>query len=505
MVLSTRPLLGACWLSLALLGHLVAGLARKKLQARTVAQLPKPVGWFGSFSEGESTWTEGGVLSHPDNPEFYVQYGGKDPALPDQKMNDVVMESEYFHESESAVETAWQTHNPAVQGSIAGNRQIRNGKWMYTPNGWVQNYVTQDNNPLTYTGNMPKKRPGEKEAPFFENEVQQYDGFGRFRFPKRDSAYFLSDKGWKERSVNTTLKCKDPGCIANVSIQAFDGAKEEARNCRLSLNVHPTDYDDEWSKEVIEYFKVNGAVASRDCNPKARGCNETAMKPLFPCLKEFDVDDAIDEAGTLVVEGKISYWVDECPHEDNLLSSIVTVTCMVRPPPTLLLESTTTTTTTTTTLRAMTASAPLQCDEPGCIARSRLIFRPALALHGGKCLMSVNVTQTDFDDKMGLAEDVEYIAVSGVNVTKEPLSPGKNPCKAEFEGKPLTDDEKVFTVLKDYDVTDMILQTRPIGTLYISGKISRAVDECGSNGNLLDGTVFLECTPPGDKKDAKES
>lgn len=505
MFLSTARLLGSCWISLALLGHLVAGLARKKFQVGTAAHLPKPVGWFGGFQEGESTWTEGGVLSHPDHPDFYVQNGGKDPALPDPKIDDSVVESEYFHESESAgIYEAWQTHFPPVEGSIAGNRQIRNGKWMYTPNGWVQNYVTQDNNPLTYTGSMPQKRPGEKEASWFENEVQQYDGFGRFRFPKRDSAYFLSDKGWLERSVNTTLKCKDPGCIANVSIQAFDGAKEEARNCRLSLSVHPTDYDDEWSTEVIEYLKVNGAVASRGCNPKAKGCNETAMKPLFTCLNEFDVDNSIDEAGTLVVEGKISEWVDECPYEDNLLSGIVTITCMVRPPPSVLLESTTTTTTTVSRLGSMTARIPLQCDTPGCIARSRLIFRPALALHGGKCLMTVNVTQTDFDDKMGLAEDVEYIAVSGVNVTKKPLSPGKNPCKAEFEGKPLTDDEKVFTVVKEYDVTDTILKTIPIGTLYVSGKISRAVDECGSNGNLLDGTVFLECFPPKDKdKDDK--
>lgn len=472
------------------------------------SELPKPTGWFGSFSEGESTFSDDGVLSHPDNPEFYVQFGGKDPSVEYPIWPSDIVSAEYFHESQSAgAQDAWQAHSPAAGGSISGNRNIRNGKWMYTPNGWVQNYVTQQDDPLSYTGQQPPKPIGIKEPAWFDNKVQQYDGFGRFKLPRKDSGFFFAERGWQERSVNTTLACKEPGCIANVSIQAFDGAKEEATNCRLTVNVHPTDYDDDWSQEVVEYIKVNGAAAVRSCNPKARGCNATADKPLFPCLVSLDVDDLVDPAGTIVVEGKISTMVDECPYSGNLLSGVVMVTCMVRPP-TVLLEAnaTTSTTTTTTPAQALTAQVALQCNYPGCVAKSLLKFSPALVLHGGKCIMSVNVTQTDFDDKLGLPEDVEFIAVEGKNATTKPVSPGKNPCTAEYEGKPLKDEEKIFNVLKEYDVTDQIKEARPIGTLTITGKISPQVDECGSNGHLLDGIVLLECTPPTDSgSDDKKS
>jgi len=106
------------------------------------------------------------------------------------------------------------------------------------------------------------------------------------------------------------------------------------------------------------------------------------------------------------------------------------------------------------------------------------------------------VTQTDYDDDLGLPEDVEYIQVTGVNATKGPVSPGKNPCTAAFKNQSLTEDEKIFTVLKNYDVTEAIKNAPILGKLLISGKISTHVDECGVDGYLLDGTIFLYCQAP---------
>lgn len=462
--------------------------------------LPKPSGWFGSFSESESTYSEEGYDAHPEDPEFWVKNGGKDPSVPYPFFDGSAKDSAFFHESESGgAMDAWQAHFPAVQGSMAGNRNIRNGRWVYTPNGWIQDYVTENRDPATYVGHAPPQPVNIKEPQWFDNKVQQYDGFGRYKMPKNNGGLYLYEHGWLEKSVNTTLTCKDPGCNASVSIQAFDAAHMEAQNCKLSFHVHPTDYDDEWSYEVVSYLKINGAVATKNCKPNTRGCNSTAETPLYSCMDSFPIDHLVDNTGALVVEGKISHWVDECPHDGNLLSGVVMVTCMVRPPPEFIeAANATTQTTTKAPLMPIEAQVPLTCNYPGCVAKSLLQIIPAYALNGGKCLMSVNVTQTDFDDDLGLPEDVEFIAVDGENATQAPVSPGKNPCTSEYQGKPLKDDEKIFSVVKEYDVTDKIAQAHPVGSLVITGKISQQVDECGSNGNLLDGVVRVVCQPPAD-------
>lgn len=136
----------------------------------------------------------------------------------------------------------------------------------------------------------------------------------------------------------------------------------------------------------------------------------------------------------------------------------------------------------------------LNCSTPGCTAWSRLHVDPAIARLGGTCKMSVNVTQTDFDESVGVPEVIEFIALEGAGNLTANVKPGRNPCTEEYSsGKAVPFQERAFPVITDLDVTQYILKAH-LGKLVLSGKISQHVDECGSNGSLLDGYVNILCT-----------
>jgi len=451
--------------------------------AKEDAKLPS--GWFGDFSQDESTYTTEGLDSSRADPEWAMKYG-KDPELEAPYKNFEVLKSDFFHESQSGgPKAAWQTNYPSVESGIAGNRVAEN-PWRDTPTGWHQDYQTM---PAMGAGNP-------SSADWFDNSVHQIDGFGRKMQPGLLDGQRLLSTGWLERSVNTTLSCKAIGCTARSSLQLLDMTKEEAKLCSLSIDIHPTDYDDDFSQEHVEFWKVNGAVATRQCNPKARGCNATASRPLYPCINGFNVDHLIDDKGTLVIEGQNSPMVDECPFEGNLLSGVAMATCMVRDKVVLQEVGTTATTTTLFTMADLLGEGVLKCSTPGCIAESTVLISPAIALNGGKCTMNITVHQTDFDDALGLPEQIDFVQVEGVNVSKEPIQPGKNPCNAAYKGTNLTDEDKVFSVLQNFDITQLVTKSAHLGELKVKGKISDQVDECGFEGMLLHGKVTVRCVPP---------
>lgn len=293
--------------------------------------------------------------------------------------------------------------------------------------------------------------------------------------------------------MNTTLACQAIGCTARSSLQLYNAATEEAKLCRLSLDIHPTDYDDDWSRENVEFIKVNGFLAGRECNPRARGCNSTAERPLYPCLNGLNVDKLVDKHGTLVIEGKNSQMVDECPHQGNLLSGLAMATCMVRDKSDLLASTPTTTLFSPTDMHA---KAVLKCDKPGCTAETLVRISPAIALNGGRCTMNVTVHQTDFDDNLGLPEQIDFIQVEGTNVTSGPVQPGANPCNSRYGGTNLTHAQSLFPVVQSYDITSLVSRSSSLGELKVTGKISDQVDECGFDGNLLFGNVSVTCVPP---------
>merc|ERR1719247_1728761 len=118
-----------------------------------------------------------------------------------------------------------------------------------------------------------------------------------------------------------------------------------------------------------------------------------------------------------------------------------------------------------------------------------------IALNGGKCFMSVNVTQTDYDGSDGTKEEVEFLKVAGIDLTKSAVKPGKNPCEAEYKGTKVKSADRIFEAVKKFDVTKLMQTTHPLGALKVEGKISSFVDECGYEGNLLYANVQVDCEP----------
>jgi hypothetical protein len=454
---------------------------------------PLPAGWFGAFSEGESTYTTMGDDASRDNPMWETKYG-KDPVMEDTQDSDETkaFPARFFHESESGgYIDAWQTHFPTIKGNFAGNRGGQGNSWRNTPMGWRQDYThTQVN----------LNKGGPIQAAWFDNQVHQQDGFGRNMQPaEKDGKRYNEDVMWmwKERAINTTITCDEPGCTARASLAVYKGYNgEEATNCRLSFLAHPTDYDDDWSREHLEFIKVNDYIVSRECNPRVRGCNSTAELPLYPCLNGMEIDKLMDENGVIAVEAKNTMMVDECPYEGNggknLLAGVVVVNCMVRnktwhettPPPTYA------------AIDPQICEGVVKCSTPGCTGEERVACSPALALNGGTCKMNISVRQTDYDDDLGLPEQIDFFQVEDVNITDAPVQPGKNPCNDQYKDNPLPESELWFDAVTDKDVTELMQISRPLGYVKVVGKNSAQVDECGYKGNILYAKVKILCHAP---------
>jgi hypothetical protein len=457
---------------------------------------PHSAGWFGDFNYAESTYTDDGDYGNREYAAFDVAQG-RDPSTMSAYADGEVLGKEFFHESESGgPKGAWQTHFPAdiqsqpnslVPGAEVTHAfapmKLDENPWDYTPAGWIQEY--RDPGHAEITGKFP--------ASWFDASVAQLDNLGRQSVPRAGDARSYVNAGYTERSVNTSITCANPGCSGSSSLQLFDPSKEEGKLCSVSIFVHPTDYDDDWSTEHIEYWKVNGAIAAYQCNPRARGCNSTAENPLYTCVNSLNVDHLVDSSGVVVLEGKNSPYVDDCPDNGNLLSAVAMGTCLVRN----RIDTTTTTSYWVMDqyggLDAMQANATLKCAKPGCTAETTLHFIPAIALNGGTCAMSVNLMQTDYDDA---GEGITDFQVEGTNMTSGMVLPGKNPCTETFQGTNVTADDRTFAAVSSFDVTDLVKSTHPLGTLKVTGKITSYVDECAYDGNLLYAVVSLNCTPP---------
>lgn len=499
---------------------------------------PKDAGWFGSFDQMESTYDENGADADlADNAARRVEFGYDPGFNPGASGSGLALHpSVWFDESPSAGKVdAWQTH-PSVAAGIAGNTGIRNNQWRDTPEGWVQNY-----NPSNLVGEK-SSGIGRQPADWFDSNVLNYDGFGRENLPYPDSPQRLLDvvgASWVAQAVNTTVGCAQIGCTATAALQAFNPVEQEATNCRLSIGVHATDYDNEWSREAIEFWKVNGLLARAACDPRARGCNASAARPLYSCLQGLPVDHIIDGNGTILIQGRINKMVDECPYQGNLLSGVAVVSCMVRSKAAVAAaqfaansaaeaaDKVTATavaaeaakvgatgsksgilgdtngdgildfneTTAMAMNKSMYANARLRCNTPGCATVGIINMDPQYAMLGGKCYMNVTVNQTDFDDGLGAAEEFEFFNVTGIGSLVTHQSPGKNPCNLRYAGTLVSQEDLTYSLVQNYDVTAQLLAV-PAGSLNVAAKISENVDECASEGNLLAALVEVRCDPP---------
>lgn len=462
--------------------------------------LPRDADWFQVFSEGPAESTKDAeALYSPTNPELRALEGW-DPAdhsLVDgtyhQGFRDVEDNLRYsgrwFDESLSAADhQAWQTHYPALKSGLNDHGRKNKGVWYKNGGGtWVEQY------------NMPKyheRVKGVHAASWFDNSVNQFDGYGRPMAPHPGYGQhyvgdFLDGLGWIERSVNTTLECAEPGCQADAGLIVYDPQTEHAENCRLALWVHPTDFEETWSNEQL-FFSANGVQLNHHCVVRTDewfgpGCNQEENRPLFPCINSIFVDHLMNN-GVLNLKGNISIMVDECPYLGNLLSAVATVTCEINE-----LSTTTTTTALTSSIPSQSVvEVPIRCEGVGCQAEAVLFFN---AENITTCSLSMNFTNTDYDQSVsgGEAEVIEEILVGSTSIL-ENYSPGQNPCLSEFQGTPLSDEERVVNVVNEVDVTQEVLNASPgPGVLHIYARNSIAVDECAYDGFLLYGFARLTC------------
>lgn len=132
-----------------------------------------PVGWFGAFSEGESTFNADAEDTQEDFPDSETHQGESwDPGFRMDYRTPDGLSPIWFHESPSGgPNQVWQTHYPslddvAFRGETPPWRKTIRGKWQqqYKPPG---SQISQA-----------------KEATWFDSSVDQYDAYGRVREPR---------------------------------------------------------------------------------------------------------------------------------------------------------------------------------------------------------------------------------------------------------------------------------------------------------------------------------
>lgn len=439
---------------------------------------PRDPSWFGGFAEGESTY-DVNADGTPHNTE-----NGWNPTSRVSRSN-VAPRPRWYQESPSGgAEDAWQTHYPALDARVAGRGHAR--RWHETPSGeWVQTYETAD------LGGGYVHR-GSLDPEFFDSSVNQIDRLGRVSPPHPHSPRRHLD--WEERSVNTTLTCADPGCTANSTLVLFDPATEQVSHCHFGLHVHPTDFDDTHSGERLDWIQVAGTFVTTDCFPLVSGCRaeDEEPAPLFTCVQDYPIDVLVNAStGTVAVAAKISDVVDECPFEDNLLSAIPMVTCLVSPlPVTPEVPSPVLPVPLAIFLSTVTVEHPLRCVERGCEAHAQFSINQSDVIFDS-CTMSVRVWQTDFDGDHDSLEQIDYINLHGEALATN-ATPGHNPCKSARLGTPIAEEDLEFEVVTDEDITEVAVSHG--GLLLVEGKISLLVDECAHDGYLLDGMISVTCT-----------
>jgi len=332
-----------------------------------------------------------------------------------------------------------------------------------------------------------------KDAAWFDIGADQYDGFGRPRLPSDLSDKYYAE--WSEMKRMMNLTCADPGCTANGTLQVFENLSvEEYKMCRLSVMLRATDFDDEYSRETVEWLTVNEKEVMRNFTPMAKGCGnlkpdvitslvETSQhaskngskttsnatssgtpsgasflvgdSPLYGFLSDIDVQELLGSNGSLNIVGKISKYVDECPIDGNHFSAVAIVTCFHRP---ILIPPTTTTTTIVAPLApaelAINISRPVQCKAPGCTANI-LMTLPDRIKDNRTCKLTVRINNTDFDSPGDAdVETIEWLQLNGNNETLGKIS-GTNPCQlAQIETETISNDtSKKANISSDLNTT----------------------------------------------------
>jgi len=490
---------------------------------------PRSASWFDAYSAEESDY-------HPlDDPDEQHSLGERDTVLSavpvaEDSTKHVTESEAFFRETESdGPKQAVQTYPVRETEKVP---YVEEPAWKVTEN----RKLVQDK--------MSAQEPGSalpsavKNSQWFDRSSDDYDAYGR---PKVSAVDTHNQEGLALRSVSVNVTCKNPGCAANATMQIYDPKTEYAQNCKLNFAVHATDFDDNYAGERVFNILANGRALGGDCYPLANGCvSNLSREQLWPCINDIPVDSIISSKGKLRMKASIPKVVDECPYNGNLLHGVSTVTCWVG------IYTTTTTTAVVvppvyplendyvkkwladhpnssiedmpgyksladdlkgvhpqkghegaeprmpawpkfeTRPISLNASAFMRCAEKGC-GTGMLLDMNRTALRINKCTAQVYVNQTDYDNSDGALELLN-ISVGGKPVVVN-AKPGQNPCRDFYDGKPLTSDAKRYHALKDYDITEAV-KKGPVG---FHASISHQVDECASNGYLLDSMLQINC------------
>mmetsp|Transcript_7994 Transcript_7994/g.17822 ORF Transcript_7994/g.17822 Transcript_7994/m.17822 type:complete len:554 (-) Transcript_7994:106-1767(-) len=461
-----------------------AFLARQKETEKQKG--PKDADWFGGFYEAESTYDRDGHGYNNDYQSTLYDPSIEKPKWVPSSWTKDGFEPQWFAETRSGgQESAWQTYYPALPDAQGTTQSAETPEWLSraaaVSTKWSQQYSPDEPSPLYQTLHARRKRAG-----WFDTAVNQFDIYGRERLPSPWADQYYVE--WEQRTRTAKLACPERGCSATATIQAFDSSTEEASLCKLTVGVHATDFDDEYSREYVEYISANGALANTRCDPMASECRDIALieRPLYPCVTDFVIDRIISLDGSVNISGKISEMVDECPVEGNLFSAVANVTCFVRPRRSMNLTAPEQV---ASNLLSGNQTALLTCQERGCSAKTHVVMNYEAIQNASSCLLNVRLYQTDYDNDHGSVETVEWIQVDGTVVASD-MVPGRNPCKEKFMGIEVPDEPWV-NIVKDKDVTD---QVRELGYVEVQAKISDMVDECGKDGFLFYAEANVACT-----------
>lgn len=405
-----------------------------------------PAHWFNGFSGDESSFDA-------DHAEFKLR---DDPRIvPSELVRNIPsiiqdanrpvgrvgsqgregIRAEWFEESASGgPDAAWRTRFPELESD-----GVALDKVPFLPDHIglrVQDYIPTAATSIAHVYSIRDS----KHAGWFEESVDDYDRLGR-RMPATahsDRWYY----NWTKESWSVPIGCEKSGCMANATLKTFDSTKFQHAKCQLSFKIHATDFDDEYSREYVEWLLMNEMRVMKFCDPMTKGCGRNqnvSKRGMHPCLTDYPIDDLLTNDTTLKFASKISEMVDECPVDNKLLNGNISVTCFLRPwppppkkpnpqPP---------------SSQCVPYVVDLRCREHGCnaSAAAKPCYPPQ---DGEKCMLTVKIWQTDFDQDHGSVEVVEWVKVNGEEVETS-LKPGKkpwkgrNPCKEALEGKPKSD------------------------------------------------------------------
>jgi len=278
--------------------------------------------FFDAFSVGESTWNYDGAQTDRAEDSPYHEYtdGYNVQMTNPYEPNEVAPEA--FQETESdGANQVWQTFYPA-QKVGPGGHIMKLGQWTADSGGVYSQ---------AYTNPHDQQISGALSAPFFDASVKNIDEYGRLKAPFPGNPMLLLAQGYKEQSVNTSVACKTAGCNASSMMIAYDPAKQQGANCRLSVLVKPTDFGHGGS---LDFIMVNNVMISRGCKPDAfYSCNNESniLSHMFTCVEDVDIQHLVGADGGIVVTAQISTSVNQsnCSYNGNLLYAIPQVTCLV--------------------------------------------------------------------------------------------------------------------------------------------------------------------------------